>query len=599
MADGGSGHGHGDVDGKEDLNWLIQARKGKAPRRRVGDWDGRPRDRSEDEGRRSRGRRHSRPRSRDRLSQRVDRRREEAPPRGGRGRQGQGQDQHGSAAGGSGSAEMASGSAAARYGRRSPPITSSSRECYRCGQEGHFAKDCRNAKACRICKKPGHMARDCPEKATRKRGREEENSGLTPPTKKNLEKPSTAAAASATAAAASGTAAAASGTAASAPGTAASASGKAVSGQEASAPRAKAARYSYSRAVRVEKGAWTIALSGRDGTSPDDAAISGIKEHLNGLLVKGTLEKGIPPAKIVGWKPTARALLLELESQGSYKWAWEELAKQSIRVETYAEHKARIDTTKTLSGFVRSPTSDLSLEDLKILVAGDLRSQGVKGAVTLCKVDRTPKGGLLWLKAEREAYDALVDLGLEIHVGAHGRVQLNEHGTDRSKELEEADLQERLNRLRQAALETQQKLQAAEAEVMMRASANALQELSVPKDNQPMAVDDGLHSPASHVTSYADSEGDDARMDGGVGGGDGGDGGGGTGDGSGGGDVAGAGDGSGGGDVAGAGAGEVDGGAVSAGGGGDGDDQEKEKAGGGADGSTSGGGTGQMARPSL
>ncbi len=571
--DGEMADGDGQRPEVKDLGWLIQSKRGKAPKRRVGDWDGRPRDSSEDRRSRQgdkaidrRGRQHSRPRSRDRASQRVDRRREEAPPRGGGHRHGGAGGQYGSAGRGSGTAAARHCDGGRQYGRKNPGTSSSGQEkekprgCYHCGQEGHYARDCRNERACRTCRKPGHEAKNCPEGAnSRKRGRED-NSGLTPPGKRNPE------------ASAPHTAATASSTATSAPGTAAAAAGTGKT-EEATAPRAKAARYSYARAVQ-ETNRWTIALSGMDGTSPDDTAISGIKEYLNGLLVKETLEHGTPPAKIVGWKPSPRALLVEAETQGSFKWLWDILSKQSVRVETYAAHKARIETSRSLSGFIRSPTSEMRLEDLKVLVAGDLRSQKVGGVVTVCKVDPTPKGGLLRLKVDQEAYEDLVNLGLEIHVGAHGRVQLNEHGVDRSKELEEEDLQNRMERLRQTMLEAQQKLEAAEAEAMMRANAAAVAavELSAPKDSQLVGDNDGgRRSPspaASHATSYADSEGDDARMEVGAGGG-----GGGTGGGTGGSDAAGI-------------------GAEDVGSGGDGgDDQAGVGAGGsGAGGSSSGGG---------
>ncbi len=145
--------------------------------------------------------------------------------------------------------------------------------------------------------------------------------------------------------------------------------------------------------------------------------------------------------------------MLEAESEGSWKWLWDVLSKQSVRLETYEQHKARIEATRSLSGFLRSPTAEMKLEDLKVLVTADLRSQKVGGIVTVCKVDPSSKGGLLRLKVDQEAYEDLVNVGLEIHVGAHGRVQLNEHGVDRTKELEEEDLQNRLSRLREAALE--------------------------------------------------------------------------------------------------------------------------------------------------
>ncbi|MCI47072.1 TIR-NBS-LRR resistance protein, partial [Trifolium medium] len=34
--------------------------------------------------------------------------------------------------------------------------------CFKCGQEGHFANNCRNLEViCFNCQKPGHFSRDC------------------------------------------------------------------------------------------------------------------------------------------------------------------------------------------------------------------------------------------------------------------------------------------------------------------------------------------------------------------------------------------------------------------------------------------------------
>ena len=48
------------------------------------------------------------------------------------------------------------------------PTTLRSRDCYRCGEEGHFAVNCPKKTTCHHCNVAGHWVKDCPELRTKR-----------------------------------------------------------------------------------------------------------------------------------------------------------------------------------------------------------------------------------------------------------------------------------------------------------------------------------------------------------------------------------------------------------------------------------------------
>ncbi len=102
--------------------------------------------------------------------------------------------------------------------------------------------------------------------------------------------------------------------------------------------------------------------------------------------------------------------------------------------------------TKELSGFVRGVTADLTSEAMGRLVEAERRRRGIPGRFEFVRTVRTRKGGIVWLRVDAEAEEALGRINNTICVGAAGAVLFQDRP---GKVKETAGLEARRKSLKQ------------------------------------------------------------------------------------------------------------------------------------------------------